>query len=212
VAPDGRKPWVTVGFNRRFSPHVQQMRTLLKSSPGPISIVATMNAGAIPSNHWVHDPEIGGGRLIGEGCHFVDLAIFLTGSLVAAVSAVAMAGTTDCASILLRHEDGSTCVINYFAHGNRELSKERIEVHSHGRTLLLDNFRELRGFGFKTFTKLKTKPDKGHTRQFALFAQRVRENGPALIPWPEIANSTRATLAIPLAIAGRQWISLTELP
>jgi predicted dehydrogenase len=203
--------WVSVGFNRRFSSHVEKMRKLLDLSAAPILIVATMNAGAVPANHWVHDPEVGGGRLIGEACHFIDLAIYLTGSLVAAVSASDVGGTIDSASILLRHINGSTSVVNYLANGNRNLSKERVEVHSDGRSLLLDNFRELRGFGFRSFNSFKTKQDKGHGRQFALFAERVKNGGSALIPWVEIVNSTRATLAVPMALSERRWVSVSEV-
>ena len=197
---------ITVGFNRRFSPHVQEIKRLLRGAPGPISIVATMNAGAIPLSHWVHDPEVGGGRLVGEACHFVDLAIYVTGSLVEAVAVTALGETTDSASILLRHANGATSVVNYFANGHREVSKERLEVHSAGRSLLLDNFRELLGFGFKSFRRLKTRQDKGHAEQFARFARFVRDGGEPLIPWAEIENSTRATLAIPRAVAERQWV------
>jgi predicted dehydrogenase/threonine dehydrogenase-like Zn-dependent dehydrogenase len=203
--------WVSVGFNRRFSPHAEQMRKLLGTSSAPVSVVATMNAGAIPPNHWVHDPAVGGGRLLGEACHFIDLAIYLTGSLVAAVAASEIGGASDCASILLRHADGSTSVVNYLANGNRDLSKERVEVHSDGRSLLLDNFRELRGLGFRSFDTLKTKQDKGHGRQFALFAERVKNGGAALIPWAEIANSARATLAVPVALAEQRWVPVGEI-
>lgn len=203
-------PRVTVGFNRRFSPHAQKMRSLLCDA-GPVSIIATMNAGAIPANHWVHDPVVGGGRLIGEACHFVDLAIFLSGSLVTEVSATVLDGATDTASILLRHENGSATVVNYFANGHRDVSKERVEVYSQGRVLLLDNFRELRGYGFRSFSTLKTSQDKGHMQQFAAFAKQVKSDGAPLIPWDEIANSTRATLAIPRAIAERRWVQTGEI-
>ena len=203
--------WLSVGFNRRFSSHVEKMRQLLAASSAPVSIVASMNAGSVPLNHWVHDPEVGGGRLIGEACHFIDLSIFLTGSLIAAVSATEIGEISDCASILLRHVNGSTSVVNYFSNGNRELSKERVEAHSDGRSLLLDNFRELRGLGFRSFSSLKTKQDKGHLRQFALFAERLKTGGPAPIPWIEISNSARATLAVSLAIAERRWVSVSEI-
>ena len=211
AAANGGKPWVSVGFNRRFSPHVIQMKSLLGSASAPIALVATMNAGAIPLNHWVHDPEVGGGRLVGEACHFVDLAIHLTGSLIVEVSAAALAGATDSASILLRHANGSTSVVNYLANGNSSVSKERVEVHSEGRSLLLDNFRELTGFGFRTFSTLKTKQDKGHAKQFGLFAERVKANGPALIPWSEITNGARASLAILKAISERGGIRVNEI-
>jgi predicted dehydrogenase len=204
-------PWVSVGFNRRFSPHVIQMKSLFGSASAPVALVATMNAGAIPLNHWVHDPEVGGGRLVGEACHFVDLAIHLTGSLIVEVGAAALAGTTDSASILLRHANGSTSVVNYLTNGNSSVSKERVEIHSEGRSLLLDNFRELTGFGFRTFSTLKTKQDKGHGQQFGLFAERVKMNGPALIPWNEITNGARASLAILKAISDRGWIRVNEI-
>jgi len=203
--------WVSVGFNRRFSPLVEKMQRLLRTSSAPISVLATMNAGSVPMNHWVHDPEIGGGRLIGEACHFIDLAIFLTGSLVSAVAASDIGGAGDCASILLRHCNGSTSVVNYLSNGHRNLSKERVEVHSDARSLLLDNFRELRGYGFKSFSSVKAKQDKGHMRQFALFAERVKNGGGPLIPWHEIVNSTRAALAVPVAMIQRRWIVLSDI-
>ncbi len=205
------KTTLSVGYNRRFSPHVEKMKTLLSGCASPISIVATMNAGAIPLNHWVHDPEVGGGRILGEACHFIDLAIHLTNSLVVEVSATQLEGATDSASILLRHADGSTSVVNYFAHGHRDVSKERIEVHSMGRTLLLDNFRELRGYGFNSFSKFRTRQDKGHSKQFALFATRVRENGEALIPWDHIRNGTAAAFAALRAIRERRVVSISEM-
>ena len=203
---EAQRATLTVGYNRRFSPHVEKMKALLGADTVPISLVATMNAGAIPMTHWVHDPQIGGGRLVGEACHFIDLAIHLTNSLIVEVSATQPEAVTDSASILLRHAGGSTSVVNYFSHGHRELSKERIEVHSQGRSLLLDNFCELRGYGFKSFSKLKTRQDKGHARQFSLFVDRVRNGGPALIPWSEIVNSTRATFAVLESIRSRAAI------
>lgn len=206
----GPKPTATVGFNRRFSPFGEKMKNLLSASSGPVSFVATINAGVIPLSHWVQDPDVGGGRLVGEACHFIDFAIFLTGSLIDSVSATLMEGTSDCASILLRHQNGSNSVVNYFANGHRELSKERVEVHADGRTLLLDNFRELKAFGFRSFSRLSLKQDKGHAGQFAEFTQRVRENGPALIPWQEISNGARATLAVSVAIAERRWVKVME--
>lgn len=201
---------ITVGYNRRFAPHVEKMKELLGGA-GPISFVATMNAGAIPAQHWTHDPEVGGGRIVGEACHYVDLAIFLVGHPVIEVSATQLVGAADCASILLQHRDGSVSVINYLANGHRDVSKERIEVHSQGRTLVLDNFRELRGHGFPSFSKMTSRQNKGHAKQFALFAKAVKTNGPALIPWDQIVNSTAATLAIPLAIREKRWVRVEEL-
>src|SRR6185295_6456072 len=116
-----------------------------------MNVIATMNAGNIPANVWVHDMKVGGGRIIGEACHYFDLITFLTGSKIKAVCMNAM-GTapqtnTDSASILLQYENGSTGVINYFANGSKEYSKERIEVYTQERTLVTDNFSLTTGYG-----------------------------------------------------------------
>lgn len=193
---------VTVGFNRRFSPHAEKMRSFLGERPGPMNVIATMNAGHIPPDVWVHDLESGGGRIVGEACHYVDLITYLTGSKVVEVSMQAM-GTdpkenTDNASIHLKYENGSLGVINYFANGNKSYSKERVEVYYQGNNLILDNFRRLDGYGFGggfTSKILKTKQDKGHHKQFELLTKRWKEGGPPLIPFDEIVNTTKATFA-----------------
>ena len=146
---------ITVGFNRRFAPLAKKMKKALGSSTTPINIVATMNAGFIPKDVWIHDMEIGGGRIIGEACHYIDLCTYLSGSKVVSVCMNAMGKNpeenTDNASILLKYENGSNAVINYFANGSKSYSKERVEVYSQERTLIMDNWRTLKGFGFKGF-------------------------------------------------------------
>src|SRR5690606_37322579 len=134
---------ILVGFNRRFAPLAQKMKSLL--GEGPKNIVATMNAGSIPPEVWVHDLEVGGGRIIGEACHYIDLCTFIAGSKVKAVCMNSM-GTnpqenTDNASILLKYGNGSNAVINYFANGSKAYSKERIEAYSQEKTLIIDNWR-----------------------------------------------------------------------
>ncbi len=170
---------LTVGFNRRFSPHIQKMKQLLGTAP--MNVIATMNAGNIPPDVWVHDMKVGGGRIIGEACHFIDLIGFLTGSRVKAVCMNAMGNNpsenTDNASMLLKYENGSTGVVNYFSNGSKAYSKERVEVYSGDRTLVMDNFRVTSGYGFKGFSHLKTKMDKGHHAQFELLANKVLEGG-----------------------------------
>ncbi|MFD2532967.1 bi-domain-containing oxidoreductase [Gracilimonas halophila] len=193
---------VTVGFNRRFSPHAEKMKSFLGEQPGPMNVIATMNAGHIPPEVWVHDLESGGGRIVGEACHYVDLITYLTGSKVVEVSMQAM-GTdpkenTDNASIHLKYANGSLGVINYFANGNKSYSKERVEVYYQGNNLILDNFRRLDGYGFGggfTSKILKTKQDKGHHKQFELLTNRWQEGGEPLIPFDEIVNTTKATFA-----------------
>jgi predicted dehydrogenase/threonine dehydrogenase-like Zn-dependent dehydrogenase len=201
---------VTVGFNRRFSPHIQKMKQLLGNAS--MNVIATMNAGNIPANVWVHDLKVGGGRIVGEGCHYIDLIGFLTGSKVKAVCMNAMgtnpAENTDSASILLKYENGSTGVINYFSNGSKAYSKERVEVYSQDRTLVMDNFRETKGYGFKRFSKLKTKLDKGHNEQFRLLVERIQNGGESLIPFDELLNTTKASFAAIESLKENKWISL----
>lgn len=201
---------VIVGFNRRFSPHIQKMKSLIGNSP--MNIIATMNAGFIPANSWVHDLNVGGGRIIGEACHFIDLITFLTGSRVKNVCMNSL-GTnpnenTDNASILLKYDNGSTGVINYFANGSKAYSKERIELYSQERTLILDNFQTLKGYGFKNFSTLKTSLDKGHKKQFELLIDRIKNGGDALIPFDEIINTTKASFAAIESLKKQSWVEL----
>lgn len=201
---------LTVGFNRRFSPHSTAIKKVVGNAP--MNVIATMNAGAIPPNVWVHDMNVGGGRIIGEACHYIDLITYLTGSRITAVCMNAMGTTpadnTDNASILLQYANGSTGIINYFANGSKEYPKERIEVFSQERTLICDNFQLTTGYGTKGFSKLKTNTDKGHTAQFTLLTERIRNGGEALIPFDEIINTTRAGLAAIESLKTRQWVQI----
>lgn len=193
------KPTITVGFNRRFSPFIQKAKALLGNANNAINMIATMNAGFIPPEVWVHDLQVGGGRIIGEACHFIDLMTYLNGSKVVSVSMSVLgnqvAENTDNAIITLKFENGSQGVINYFANGNKAYSKERVEIYTQGRTLILDNFRRLEGFGFKGFSSMKSKQDKGHKNQFDLLIQAIKNGGKALIPFDEIVNTSQASIA-----------------
>jgi predicted dehydrogenase len=201
---------LTVGFNRRFSPHAFKVKSLLGNAN--MNVIATMNAGFIPANVWVHDMQVGGGRIIGEACHFIDLITYFTGSRVKAVCMNAMGENpeenTDNASILLKYENGSTGVINYFSNGSKAYPKERIEIYSQERTAVIDNFRLTEGFGFKGFSKLKTKLDKGHKEQFRLLAERIKNGGEALIPFDEIINTTEASFAAIESLKCGGWVYL----
>lgn len=201
---------LTVGFNRRFSPFAVKMKQQVGA--GVKNIIATMNAGFIPPEVWVHDLKVGGGRIIGEACHFIDLCSYLTDSKVIAVCMNAMGENpeenTDNASILLRYEDGSNAVINYFANGSKAYAKERIEVYSQEKTLVLDNWRELKGYGCKGFSKMKGRMDKGHTAQFALLNERIIKGGEALIPFDSIINTTLASFACIESLKESKWVYL----
>lgn len=203
---------LNVGFNRRFSPFVQKMKHLLGESPSALNIIATMNAGFIPSDVWVQDMKIGGGRIVGEACHFIDLMVYLTGSQV---KEVMMSGlgtnpseTTDNAVITLKFENGSQGVINYFSNGNKAYSKERIEVYSQGRVLILDNFRKLEGFGFNGFSSFSGKIDKGHKEQFKRLIKSVQSGGEALIRFDEIINTSKASFAAIESLQTKNWIKI----
>ena len=203
---------VSVGFNRRFAPLAQKMKNLLGSDDSPLNIVATMNAGAIPPEMWVHDMEIGGGRILGEACHYIDLCSYLSGSRVVAVCMNAMGSNpeenTDNASILLKYENGTNAVINYFANGSKAYSKERVEVFSQERTLVMDNWRKLKGYGFKGFSKTTTKQDKGHFNQFQQLVEQQKKGGEPIIPFDSIVNTTKASFAALESLKSGAWIKV----
>jgi predicted dehydrogenase/threonine dehydrogenase-like Zn-dependent dehydrogenase len=210
--PTANGQQLTVGFNRRFSPHIQSIKKALGSNLGPINIVATMNAGFIPANVWVHDLQVGGGRIIGEACHYLDLCVYLAGSEIQSISMNAMGENpqenTDNASILLRFKNGSNAVVNYFANGAKSYSKERVEVFSRERVFIMDNFRTTKGYGAKGFKDLKTKIDKGHKAQFHQYIKRIKEGGEPLIPMNEIVNVTKASFAAIQSLKEKRWVDV----
>jgi len=209
-----RSPVLTVGFNRRFSPHIQAIKKALGDKPGPMNLAATMNAGYIPQDVWVQDMETGGGRIIGEACHYLDLLAYLADSPIEAVCMNALGPApqvnTDNASILIRFANGSNGVVNYFANGNKGYSKERVEVFSQGRVAVIDNFRRTEAYGFKGFKGLKTRIDKGHGAQFKLITERLKNGGEALIPFADIENVTLASFACIESMIKGEWVTVTS--
>lgn len=201
---------LTVGFNRRFAPLAMKMKSLVGNSNTPINIIATMNAGMIPKNVWVHDMEVGGGRIIGEACHFIDLCSYLTGSNVISVCMNAL-GTnpeenTDNVSILVKYENGSNATINYFSNGSKTYSKERIELYHQERTLIMDNWRKLTGYGFKNFKSESSSQDKGHFNQFQKLMYQVQNGGESLISFESIINTSKASIAAVESLKEGKWI------
>jgi predicted dehydrogenase/threonine dehydrogenase-like Zn-dependent dehydrogenase len=195
-------PQLMVGFNRRFAPQVQKMKALLAPVKEPKSFIMTMNAGAIPASHWTQDNAVGGGRIIGEACHFIDLMRFLAGSPIVSVQARRMgdvpgiAITEDKASITLGFEDGSFGTILYLANGAASFPKERVEVFAAGRVLQLDNFRKLTGYGWPGFRKMNLwKQDKGQNACAAAFLQAVEKGLPA-IPADEVFEVARVSIEV----------------
>ncbi len=203
---------VTVGFNRRFASLAVKMKQLLGNSGAPMNIVATMNAGFIPGNVWVHDMEIGGGRIIGEACHFIDLITFLTNSKVVSVCMNSMGSNpkdnTDNATIMLKYDNGTNAVINYFANGSKAYSKERIEVYHQERTLVMDNWRKLTGYGFKNFSSVSSGQDKGHQIQFKFLIDSIIKGGNSIIPIDEIVNTTKASFGALDSLRSGSWMNI----
>ena len=187
-----------VGFNRRFAPHVVKIKQLLAGAPGAKTFVMTVNAGAIPANHWAQDPAVGGGRLVGEGCHFVDLLRFLCGSAIDSFHVTRMAASTaDTVSVTLRFADGSLGTILYLANGSKAFPKERLEVFAAGRVLQLDNFRRLTGFGWPGFSKMNLwRQDKGQTACAAAFVHAVQSTQASPIPLDELLEVGRVSIQI----------------
>lgn len=206
---------VMVGFNRRFSPFAQKMKRLLGPLNLPINVVMTVNAGFIPATSWVHDRAIGGGRVLGEAGHFIDLISFLTGSRVQRVCMNAM-GTSptevsDSVTMLLQYQNGSTGVINYFSNGSKAYAKERVEVYAQERTLVLDNFRKLTAYGFGRFAGMAGRQNKGHTELMKQLLDRIRTGGEPLIPFAELINTTQATLAALQSLRENRWVAVARV-
>lgn len=206
---------VMVGFNRRFSPVARKMKVLLGPLRLPMNVVVTINAGFIPADSWVHDRTIGGGRVLGETGHFVDFITFLTGSRVRSVCMNAMgpqlSETSDSVSLLLRYENGSTGVINYFSNGSKAYPKERVEVYSQERTLILDNFRRLRTYGFGPFSGHFGRQNKGHAEQIDQLLTQLRTGGDALILFAELINTAQTTLAALQSLRENRWVDVGRI-
>ena len=190
-----------VGFNRRFSPLVQTMKQLLTTVSEPKSFVMVMNAGAIPAEHWTQNPLTGGGRIIGEACHHIDLMRHLAGAPIISVQARGMGRTDsvqvteDKATIVLGFADGSFGTIHYLANGGSSFPKERIEVFAAGRTLQLDNFVKLKGFNWPGFKKSSLwRQDKGQNACAAAFLKGIEMGGPFPIPTDELYEVARVSI------------------
>jgi predicted dehydrogenase/threonine dehydrogenase-like Zn-dependent dehydrogenase len=199
-----------VGFNRRYAPHVVKMKELLGSHRSPKSIIMTVNAGAIPGEHWVQDSLIGGGRIIGEGCHFIDLMRHLVGHKIISFQATMMGNVLgvevreDKASITLSFEDGSFGTIHYLANGGSAFPKERIEVFCDNAVLQMDNYRVLAGYGWPGFKKMKLfKQDKGQKACAKAFVDSISNGTEAPIPYEEVMESSRVSIEVANALRSK---------
>lgn len=195
--------YLMVGFNRRFAPQVMKMKALLDPIEQPKSVIITVNAGDIPGDHWTQNRAIGGGRLIGEACHFIDLARHLVGHPITGHRVVALRRhpatpiVDDKISLTLEFADGSVATVHYLANGHKGFPKERIEVFAAGRVLQLDNFRKLRGWGWKRFSKLNLwRQNKGQGECSSGFMRAVTRASEAPIAVAEIIEVSRVTISV----------------
>lgn len=196
---EGKRQILMVGFNRRFAPQIRKMKSLFENIAEPKTFIMTVNAGAVPPDHWTQDKKVGGGRIVGEACHFIDLLRHLAGSPIEDARAHYLGGETlkDKATIVLRFGDGSLGTVHYFANGHRSFPKERIEVFCAGRVLQLDNYRRMHGYGWPRFKKMNLwRQDKGQEACAAAFIDAVRNVAPSPIPMAEIEEVARVTIEL----------------
>ena len=192
-----------VGFNRRYAPHIVKMKELLSSHRSPKSIIMTVNAGAIPGEHWVQNSLIGGGRIIGEGCHFIDLMRHLIGHKINGFTATMLGNVPgievreDKASITLSFEDGSFGTIHYLANGGSIFPKERVEVFCDDAVLQMDNYRVLTGYGWSGFKKMKLfKQNKGQKACAKAFIESIVNGKESPISYEEVMESSRVSIEV----------------
>jgi predicted dehydrogenase/threonine dehydrogenase-like Zn-dependent dehydrogenase len=197
----GQQCHLMVGFNRRFAPHVVKVKELLAPVRTPKTMIMTVNAGAIPSDHWTQDRKIGGGRIIGEGCHFVDLMRHLVGAPIESIQARSVGGEhagetpEDKASMTISFADGSIGTLHYFANGSKSFPKERIEIFAEGRILQIQNYRKLIGHGWPGFKKTSSfTRDQGQDACVRAFVEAVEKGGEAPIAFGELMEVGRAVI------------------
>jgi predicted dehydrogenase/threonine dehydrogenase-like Zn-dependent dehydrogenase len=195
-------PLLMVGFNRRFAPMAVQMKKFLSEIHEPLAIHYRVNAGYIPADHWVNDPEQGGGRVLGEVCHFVDFLCFLAGACPIEVQAQTVGNpgqySMDNVIASLTFANGTLGTISYLANGDKSASKERVEVFGGGSVAILDDFRrlELVRNGRKQITRARWGQDKGHKAEMQAFVDALRGKTPPPIPFEQLVGSTLATLRL----------------
>jgi polar amino acid transport system substrate-binding protein len=207
----GKSPALAVGFNRRFSPLSVALKKRLGDAP--VSMLYRVNAGAIPAEHWIQDPEIGGGRIVGEACHFIDLLTFFAGSVPKTVYASSLPdpkGLNDIAAINLEFGNGSVGTVMYYANGPKSMPKEYLEVYQAGQAGIIEDFKKLtiQG-GKKPLKKSLVTQDKGQKEMVRTFLESIKSGGAPMIPPDEVFAVTRATFAVLESLKSRQAVALT---
>ncbi len=188
---------LTVGFNRRFSPHIIKMKSLIKDNKSPKSIVMNINAGSLEKSHWLNDQNKGGGRLIGEASHFIDLLRHIIESEITNWNKIYLGNEKESFSIQIKFADGSIGIINYFANGHKSLQKERIELFVDNKILLLNNYKSLKGYGWKNFNSFSTwKQDKGQEKLIKCFLESISKNKKPIIPYNQLIEVCSVAIQI----------------
>ncbi len=197
-----------VGFNRRFAPLAQQLQAFIQPRHEPLVAHYRVNAGYLPLNHWLHDPVQGGGRIIGEGCHFIDFLAFLVGAPPSAVTAHGLPDSgryrEDNVVLTFTFPDGSLGTVSYLANGDKAFPKERIEVFAGGRVAVLNDYRTLEMVqdGKRQVVRSPLRQDKGHQGEWKAFAAAIQAGGPPPIPYEHLFGVTRASFAAVDALRG----------
>jgi polar amino acid transport system substrate-binding protein len=205
---------VMAGFNRRFSPHAAMIKDYFSRRNAPMLINYRINAGFIPRNSWLQDQETGGGRIIGEVCHFIDFSSYLTGSSVIEVQATAIESGNaaivdqDNVAIALKYKDGSVANIVYVAMGSSDLAKEYCEIFADGSNAVMNDFRTTICSGKLGSRKISGKQDKGFSQELEAFFQAVINGKDSPAPWHSLVNTTRVTFAIHEAMANKKTITI----
>ncbi len=193
---DEKQKSVMIGFNRRFAPLAQKIKQ--KFGNGKMAMIYRVNAGAIPADSWIQDMKVGGGRMIGEGCHFIDFMAFMCGSVPVKVSAIALPdsqGLNDTLNVNIEFENGSTGVLAYYANGAKSMPKEYFEVHAAGMSASLNDFKECTIYGKKAEKHKLTTQDKGQKKMIEAYFAGLR-SGQQPIPMKDIFATTAATFGV----------------
>jgi len=215
LASQDKMPHLMVGFNRRFSPFIKDIYNKTKGRSSGLAINMTINAGALPKDLWVHDPKVGGGRIIGEGCHFIDTMQFLTTSKVKSVSSIALnqseelAIKNDNTIINMTFEDGSIGILSYLSNGNKSYPKEKMELFCEGKVYELDNYKKVNGYGTSSMKKFNQ--DKGHKEEMISFINNIKSSKDNLISLESLVNTTLATFAHVKSLEENKVVEISEL-
>ena len=206
-------PLMAVGFNRRFAPLAQSLSSFFLNRNEPMHVHYRVNAGPLPLNHWTQDPEIGGGRIIGEGCHFVDFITFLVGAPPVSVTAHALPNNgkyrEDNVSMTFTFPDGSIGIVDYLANGDKSFPKERVEVFGRGQIAVLDDFVSLLTVKNGKRKEERRAQNKGWVDEWKVFAEAIREGGEPPIPYDQLIGVTKSTFAAVESLRKQEIIKLS---